>query len=253
MMRAGDVIPQVVSPVTQRRTGKEKRYRPPKKCPACGTPTVKPEGEVWTRCPNRLRLSRPDRPGAQALRLTRGDGHRGIRREARAALLRGGPRARAAARSTTSRSSGWSRSKASSASRRRTWSPRSSASKRQPFHRVLYALGIPGIGGVNARTLAAHFGSIDAADGGRRRGDRGGRGHRPGAGRPDRETFDEPRNQRADRRPARAGLQLDRRARRPRMRPAARWQGKTFVLTGTLRGHVARARRPSASSRWAAR
>ena len=53
IMRAGDVIPQVVSPITQKRTGKEKKYRPPKKCPACGTPTVKPEGEVWTRCPNR--------------------------------------------------------------------------------------------------------------------------------------------------------------------------------------------------------
>ena len=52
VMRAGEVIPQVVSPITQRRTGKEKKYKAPKKCPACGTPTVKPEGEVWTRCPN---------------------------------------------------------------------------------------------------------------------------------------------------------------------------------------------------------
>ena len=52
-MRAGDVIPQVVSPITQRRTGKERPYVPPAKCPECGTPTVKPEGEVWTRCPNR--------------------------------------------------------------------------------------------------------------------------------------------------------------------------------------------------------
>src|SRR3712207_7446143 len=30
-----------------------KPARPPKKCPACGTPTVKPEGGVWTICPNR--------------------------------------------------------------------------------------------------------------------------------------------------------------------------------------------------------
>jgi DNA ligase (NAD+) len=36
------------------------------------------------------------------------------------------------------------------------------ASKQQPFFRVLYALGIPGIGGVNARNLAARFGSMDA-------------------------------------------------------------------------------------------
>jgi DNA ligase (NAD+) len=36
------------------------------------------------------------------------------------------------------------------------------ASKEQPFHRVLYALGIPGIGYVNARTLGRHFRSMDA-------------------------------------------------------------------------------------------
>ena len=96
IMRAGDVIPQVVSPITQRRTGKEKHYRPPKKCPACGTTTVKPEGEVWTRCPNRC-----DCPGQilQALKhfsSKRRDGHRGLRREARLPLLRRGARALAA-------------------------------------------------------------------------------------------------------------------------------------------------------------
>jgi DNA ligase (NAD+) len=36
------------------------------------------------------------------------------------------------------------------------------ASKQQPFHRVLYALGIPGIGYVNARALGQHFRSVDA-------------------------------------------------------------------------------------------
>jgi DNA ligase (NAD+) len=36
------------------------------------------------------------------------------------------------------------------------------ASKQQPFFRVLYALGIPGIGWVNARNLAARFGSMEA-------------------------------------------------------------------------------------------
>jgi DNA ligase (NAD+) len=35
-------------------------------------------------------------------------------------------------------------------------------SKEQPFHRVLYALGVPGIGYVNARALAEHFRSMDA-------------------------------------------------------------------------------------------
>jgi DNA ligase (NAD+) len=52
-MRAGDVIPQVVSPIIQRRRKGARRSRPPKKCPLCGTPTVKPEGSVFTICPNR--------------------------------------------------------------------------------------------------------------------------------------------------------------------------------------------------------
>ena len=41
--RAGDVIPQVISPLIQRRKGKRlRRPKPPKKCPICETPTVKP-------------------------------------------------------------------------------------------------------------------------------------------------------------------------------------------------------------------
>ena len=52
--RAGDVIPQVIAPLIQRRKGKRLRKpKPPKKCPACGTPTVKPEDAVFTICPNR--------------------------------------------------------------------------------------------------------------------------------------------------------------------------------------------------------
>ncbi|HEX2706587.1 MAG TPA: NAD-dependent DNA ligase LigA, partial [Solirubrobacterales bacterium] len=53
VMRAGDVIPQVVAPLIQRRKGRPRKPRPPKKCPACRTPTVKPEGAVFTVCPNR--------------------------------------------------------------------------------------------------------------------------------------------------------------------------------------------------------
>ena len=52
--RAGDVIPQVISPLIQRREGKRlTKARPPKKCPICKTPTIKPEDSVWTICPNR--------------------------------------------------------------------------------------------------------------------------------------------------------------------------------------------------------
>ena len=50
--RAGDVIPEVVAPIPELRTGEEKPFRMPKKCPVCGTPVVREEGEAATRCPN---------------------------------------------------------------------------------------------------------------------------------------------------------------------------------------------------------
>ena len=52
VQRAGDVIPQVVAPLTQDRDGSERRFVMPNECPACGTPVVQPPGEVQIRCPN---------------------------------------------------------------------------------------------------------------------------------------------------------------------------------------------------------
>ncbi|HEX2051615.1 MAG TPA: NAD-dependent DNA ligase LigA [Actinomycetota bacterium] len=50
--RAGDVIPEVVGPVTSLRTGAEKVWRMPKKCPSCKSNLVRNEGEAATRCVN---------------------------------------------------------------------------------------------------------------------------------------------------------------------------------------------------------
>ncbi|MGE5374959.1 MAG: NAD-dependent DNA ligase LigA [Bacteroidota bacterium] len=50
--RAGEVIPYVIGPVADARTGKEKRYKPPQVCPACGQPVEHPEGEVAWYCVN---------------------------------------------------------------------------------------------------------------------------------------------------------------------------------------------------------
>jgi DNA ligase (NAD+) len=52
VQRAGDVIPQVVGPVVSKRTGKERKYRLPKRCPVCRTEAVRPEGEAMAYCPN---------------------------------------------------------------------------------------------------------------------------------------------------------------------------------------------------------
>ncbi len=50
--RSGDVIPSVVSVMKERRTGKEKPFSWPSKCPVCGSAVFRPEGEVISRCVN---------------------------------------------------------------------------------------------------------------------------------------------------------------------------------------------------------
>lgn len=48
--RAGDVIPEIVKVITERRTGAEKEFEFPKTCPICGSPTAREEGEAVIRC-----------------------------------------------------------------------------------------------------------------------------------------------------------------------------------------------------------
>lgn len=50
VQRAGDVIPEVVKVVVERRTGGERRYRLPRNCPECGSDVVREEGEAVARC-----------------------------------------------------------------------------------------------------------------------------------------------------------------------------------------------------------
>ncbi len=230
VMRAGEVIPQVVSPITQRRTGKEKRYRPPRKCPACGTPTVKPEGEVWTRCPNRY-----DCPGqiVQALKHftskgamdIEGYGEKLVYRFHDEGLVRSLPDIYRLTVEQLEPLEGFQRKSAEnlvSAIER---------SKRQPFNRVLYALGIPGIGYVNARALAAHFGSIDALMAASAEEIEQVEGIGPILAGTISETLAEPRNKKLIDELRRAGLSFEQERSAGGALPLA---GKSFVLTGTL-------------------
>ena len=50
--RAGDVIPQVVRPIVEARTGKEVEWAMPDECPVCSTPLVRLEGEADYYCVN---------------------------------------------------------------------------------------------------------------------------------------------------------------------------------------------------------
>jgi DNA ligase (NAD+) len=161
VMRAGDVIPQVVSPTAkaQKRKGRSAPMEPPAKCPASGTPTVKPEDGVWTICPNRTGC-----PGQvfQAVKHFVGAmdidglGEENVRR-----FLSEGVIANMADlyELTAERLAGLEGFAEISA---RNLVDAIQQSKQQPFTLVLYALGIPGVGYVNARNLARHLRSIDA-------------------------------------------------------------------------------------------
>ncbi len=50
IQRAGDVIPEVVKVLVEKRTGKEKKFRLPDRCPVCGSEVDRPEGEAVARC-----------------------------------------------------------------------------------------------------------------------------------------------------------------------------------------------------------
>ncbi len=52
VQRAGDVIPEVVRPLPERRTGDEREFKMPERCPVCGSMVVRVPGEVAHRCPN---------------------------------------------------------------------------------------------------------------------------------------------------------------------------------------------------------
>ncbi len=161
VMRAGDVIPQVVSPLTQRRPKGTRKPKPPKRCPACGTETVKPENSVFTICPNRSGC-----PG-QAFQhvkhfVSKGAMDiEGLGEKQAQTFLEGGVISDVADiyDLTAERLVELDRFAETSA---RNLIAAIDASRRRPFKRVLYALGLPGVGYVTAEALADHFGSIDA-------------------------------------------------------------------------------------------
>lgn len=59
--KAGEIIPEVVSVLKERRTGDEKDFLFPTECPRCNTPVVRPEGEAVYRCPNNACPARLER------------------------------------------------------------------------------------------------------------------------------------------------------------------------------------------------
>jgi DNA ligase (NAD+) len=162
VLRAGDVIPQVISPAPHvvEREDRGPAPGPPEACPICRTPTVKPEGSVFTHCPNR------DCPGRRWQLLThfvsRGAMDIDGIGEKQVSMLMDRGLVRTAAdfyRLTAEQLVELERFGEVSA---RNAVAAIEASKQRPFGRVLFAIGIEGIGAVTGRNLAQRFRSIDA-------------------------------------------------------------------------------------------
>jgi DNA ligase (NAD+) len=160
VMRAGDVIPQVVSPKLPRKNKSARKPKPPKRCPRCDTPTVKPEDSVFTICPNRTGC-----PGQSFQRVKHfvSKGAMdidGLGEKQASVFLKEGLIADVADiyDLTEERLVELDRIGETSA---RNLIAAIEASRSRPFKRVLYALGLPGVGYVTAEALADHFGSID--------------------------------------------------------------------------------------------
>jgi DNA ligase (NAD+) len=161
VMRAGDVIPQVVSPTAkaQRARSRKPPPAPPARCPACQTPTIKPEGSVWTICPNRAgcpgQVFQAVKHFVGAMDID-GIGEENVRRFLAEGLIDDFADLYRLAPERVAELEGFGEISA------RNLAEAIEASKEQPFERVLYGLGIPGVGYVNARNLARHLRSMDA-------------------------------------------------------------------------------------------
>jgi DNA ligase (NAD+) len=162
VLRAGDVIPQVLSPAPHVVEKKRRPPvpRPPVHCPFCNTETVKADGEVFTKCPNR---DCPERRW-QLLKhfVSRGAmdidglGEKQVAQLQQEGLVRTpGDFYRLAVEQLTALE-GWGQVRAE-----RTVA-NIAASKDVPFGRVLFAIGLEEVGYVTGRNLAQQFRTIDA-------------------------------------------------------------------------------------------
>jgi DNA ligase (NAD+) len=157
VQRAGDVIPQVVGPVLPHAKG-TKPFRMPKKCPLCGTESVRPEGEAMHRCPNRACPSR----GLETLNNwvmaaadIEGVGEQLVRRLWQLGLVRSLPDLYRLTKEQLLELDGFQEKSATNVI------AAIEGSKGVPFSRVLFGLNIPDVGWVTAQNLARHFGTVE--------------------------------------------------------------------------------------------
>ena len=227
--RAGDVIPDVVRVLTEKRTGKERVFPLPERCPACGSPVEKLPGEVVPRCqelscPARLKESIKHFASRRGMDID-GLGDRYIDQLLRLGLVESVADLYVLNRDDLFRFERMGGKLAENLL------ASIEQSKRRPLARFLYALGIRHVGEHLAKVLARQFGSFEALS-------RAGHDdllavHEVGPQVADSmlNFFHLPRNQEILRRLRQAGVSPEEEGKRQTGGPFA---GKTFVFTGAL-------------------
>ncbi|MBK5233462.1 MAG: NAD-dependent DNA ligase LigA [Thermoleophilia bacterium] len=234
VLRAGDVIPQVVSALPQKRPKDAVKPKPPRRCPACGTDIVKPEDSVFSICPNRSGC-----PGqifqhikhfvSRGAMDIEGLGEKQVYRFLEEGLISDVADIYDLKQEQLEALSGMGEISA------RNLITEIERSREVPFARVLFAMGLPGVGSVTAEALAAEFGTIDALHEADPERIEGTEGVGPIMARQISESLGEERTWEIIERLREAGLKMEL-AESERRQEGGPLEGKTVVLTGTLEG-----------------
>ncbi|GMV80223.1 MAG: DNA ligase [Planctomycetota bacterium] len=158
--KAGEIIPQVVRVLAEKRTSELPKYRLPSKCPVCATKTVRREDEVALRCPNarcpgrfRERIVYFASRGCMDIEAL---GEKMIDRLIGAGLLKDLPDIYALDRSKLIELERMGEKSVDNVL------ANIEASKKNDLARLLAALNIPHVGTRNAELLAEHFETLEA-------------------------------------------------------------------------------------------
>jgi len=150
--RAGDVIPQIVKSLTEARTGKEKQIQFPSVCPVCASKLFKEEEEAVWRCIN---LECPAQVIERIIHFVskdaldiKGFGEANVRKFVELGLLGDIPGIYTLDFAQLSSMEGFGKKSIENLQQA------IELSKKQPLHRLIYALGIRFVGETTARTLA---------------------------------------------------------------------------------------------------
>ena len=160
IQRAGDVIPQVVMPITERRTGREKKFKMPNKCPICGADATRPEGDAVRRCvgiacPAQLKGTIEVFASKGAMDIE-GLGTKLVEQIVDSGMVKD------PAGLYELKLEDWAGLERMAEKSAQNLLDALEASKERPLSRVLFALGIRNVGEHVADILASHFAGIDA-------------------------------------------------------------------------------------------